>query len=292
MYAFCGTGSFVCDPCVENNAIEKELAAYDLRNMYNKTFRTNTEQERQRLVGDTFNGLAKEEEQLSKITQLTVLQSASKHWSAFRTGRITASILKDVCRTSVAKPSLSLIRKICYAEKNSVQTLPMRYGRDKEHIAFERLFEAHKHCHVNPRKEPSGLIISAEDSCLGASPDGFIFCECHGKICIEIKCPFSGKDHQDFTDILLKLSDPFLKRAENGNILRNTCHKYFYQAIMQIHISKVNLGYFYVWSPGKQYLFEVKRNDCFWDACRRKALIFYNEVVLPELLYKAFTNPL
>lgn len=55
-------------------------------------------------------------EMAQSVEKETRMQSHSKLWYAYRAGRVTASRMKAVCHTSVAKPSQSLIKSICYPE--------------------------------------------------------------------------------------------------------------------------------------------------------------------------------
>ena len=48
------------------------------------------------------------------IESQTRSQSKSQKWYELRAGRITASVMKEACRTNLDIPSLSLIKKICY----------------------------------------------------------------------------------------------------------------------------------------------------------------------------------
>lgn len=61
---------------------------------------------------------------------------------------------------------------------------------------------------------------------------------------------------------------------------------------MEVHIANACFDYFYAWSQSKHIVFLVRRNDAFWEVSRAKAVTFFNEVILPELLYKAYTEPL
>jgi len=51
----------------------------------------------------------------------TRTQFNSKQWFSFRTGRITASRFKAVCRTSLENPSKSLLKEICYPASKNLQ---------------------------------------------------------------------------------------------------------------------------------------------------------------------------
>lgn len=51
------------------------------------------------------------------VEAATRQQSNSPDWFLYRAGRVTASVMKSVCHTSVQSPSLSLVKSICYPEK-------------------------------------------------------------------------------------------------------------------------------------------------------------------------------
>lgn len=74
-------------------------------------------------VGKTLNELVEigqqllpsfTEEEYKQIEMLTRGQHGSSLWFQQRSGRITASHFRRVCHTSLEKPSLSLIKTICY----------------------------------------------------------------------------------------------------------------------------------------------------------------------------------
>ncbi|KAJ8910241.1 hypothetical protein NQ315_002565 [Exocentrus adspersus] len=64
-------------------------------------------------IGDALNVQISEEACL-QIEANTKDQSSSVEWFQQRKGRITASNFKSACRTNAAKPSLPLIKNICY----------------------------------------------------------------------------------------------------------------------------------------------------------------------------------
>ena len=51
--------------------------------------------------------------QCQRLEGNTRMQSKSDMWFSYRAGRITASVIYDVCHTSCEKPSYSLLMKIC-----------------------------------------------------------------------------------------------------------------------------------------------------------------------------------
>lgn len=75
-------------------------------------------------------------EQIDLIERLTKKQSNSKIWFRFRTGRITASVFKRVCRTSISNPSISLINQICNPQNCYFYSPQTEYGKQTEKIAL------------------------------------------------------------------------------------------------------------------------------------------------------------
>lgn len=290
MQSFCGSEDFKCNSCEENDSFQCEFKDYDLRNLYDPGLRNETEAAREIALLNAFENMAFDHDKLARIEEITRKQSETKLWKVFRFGRITASNLREVCGTDSTKPSLSLLKKICY--EVNIKTAALQYGKEKEAEAFECLFQQISSSHQNPIKSGSGLVISPKYPCLGATPDGVIYCDCHGKISVEIKCPYVGKDSPDFTELLLKLKDPYVKKTPEGVIVLNMKHKYFYQALMQLHLTEASYGYFYIWSQNKQYLFEIHRNNDFWIKCQERAVNFFKFIVLREMMFKAYTNPI
>ncbi|GLV46247.1 hypothetical protein CBL_12324 [Carabus blaptoides fortunei] len=129
-------------------------------------------------------------EECEAVKRITISQGESSSWYNFRSGRITASNFKTVCRTSLNNPSLSLIKGICYPQKITFRSNQTDYGLRHEKAALDTFEKIHKTKHENV----SVLHLSTSHPQLGASPDGIITCSCCGTGCIEIKCPFHMKN--------------------------------------------------------------------------------------------------
>lgn len=288
---FCGEENmdFSCTDCAYETEMEADLKDYNLQLLYDP-LNTDTEAELKERASAFIRNLPKDPAMLKRIDTLTTSQSDSKWWNMFRSGRITASNLKDVCNTRLERPSVSLIKKICYPSEISFSTAATRYGKKNEDKAVDQLYHSVKHLHINLQKKKSGLVIDSELPFLGASPDAIFLCDCHGIITIEVKCPFSARNREDMTDTLLQLTDSFIARNEDGQIILKMKHKYYFQALMQVHVCKARFGYFYVWSPKQVLVFEIKRRDEFWQHCKDKAVCFFETVLFPELINKSFTN--
>jgi len=71
------------------------------------------------------------------------------------------------------------------------------FGKTMEPLARSSFIEKERGKHLNFCVVPSGLIINADESYVGASPDDIDFCSFHRKGALEIKCPFKYKDAFD-----------------------------------------------------------------------------------------------
>ena len=70
------------------------------------------------------------EEQANNAERETREQAQSDTWFRLRAGRITASKMKAVCRTNPNKPSISLIKTLCYPEKFKFSSQATGWGCD------------------------------------------------------------------------------------------------------------------------------------------------------------------
>ena len=80
-----------------------------------------------------------DQHQADNVEIATREQSKSKEWFRFRSGRITASRFKAVCKTSVEKPSQSLSKSICYPESTKFTNDATTWGC--QHEQFQLQFE-------------------------------------------------------------------------------------------------------------------------------------------------------
>lgn len=168
------------------------------------------------------------EDDAAFIEQFTRGQTENWYWNKMRTGRVTASNFKSVCRTTISKPALSLVKQICWPENTSFYSKSTQYGCNHEKHAYDELFKKMKEHHLQYDLKKCGLIVHPKYPLFGASPDGISNCFCCGKGCVEIKCPFCLRDGNDFTEIL-NLKDPYIIFNQESQIYEiNKNHKYFF----------------------------------------------------------------
>ena len=120
-------------------------------------------------------------------------QQSNKKWNHFKAGRITASRMHHVCHTSIAKPSQSLIKRICYQASYQFTTAATNWGCQHEKQALEvykNFMDKHDEDLIIT---DCGFYISEYNPYFGASPDGSVSCKCCGSGSIEVKCPFRKK---------------------------------------------------------------------------------------------------
>jgi len=226
--------------------------------------------------------------QITLVEEATRGQQNNKKWNHFRAGRITASRMHQVCHTSIAKPSQSLIKRICYPASYQFSTAATNWGCQHEKEALEvykNLMDKH---HEDLIISDCGFYISEDNPYIGASPDGLVSCKCCGTGSIEVKCPFCKK--HDF--ILDATDDKKFCLEQNGtSITLKSSHPYFYQVQTQTMVCKKQYCDFFLWTEKDYHLERVYPDAEFWQKCLEKASAFFSVCILPELIGKFYSRP-
>lgn len=230
-------------------------------------------------------------EEISLIEEASRRQSESQSWFAQRAGRITASKFKMVCKTNKNKPSLSLIKAICYPTKVLFSTKATTWGLSNENVAVQAyqkyMEEEEKHqCLVI---NEVGLLISKKWPQLAASPDRLVFCECCMGGCLEVKCPYLLKSGNIDINEYVEFKSSCLYK-HNEEIFLKKDHTYYYQVQMQIFVSNLLYCDFVIWSPNIFLKQRIYPDWEFWQQNSKIALQYHAEVIMPELLGKFFTR--
>lgn len=113
----------------------------------------------------------------NQIKELTRLQSQSKEWYLYRSGRITASRAKDVCSVKTYNSNISLIKSICYPLNNKFKNAATEWGNTNESNGRLLYTEKLQNTHIHFSVTESGLVINSNIPYMGASPDGRINCD-------------------------------------------------------------------------------------------------------------------
>ncbi|XP_070189196.1 uncharacterized protein [Littorina saxatilis] len=217
----------------------------------------------------------------------TRAQAKCRLWHRLRAGRITASRAYQVCHTTTTKPSLSLLHSICGPD-GKTQSAAMKWGQQKEATAVAQYRAQVSNDHEGFGVEPCGLFIRPMFPTLGASPDGMIVCRCHGRGCLEVKCPASKADLT--IDEACQDKNFCLGKEENVIGLKRH-HPYYMQVQTQMALSETNFCDFVVWTKKGLHVERVLFDADFWQDSVVKMTEFFSAVVLPELVAHFFSQP-
>ena len=225
--------------------------------------------------------------EIADIERKTLGQSENPDWFSYRRHVITASKGHDV-KTQLAKlRRLSgekidlepLFAKI--AGKSHVPSdLPaLKYGRSMEGDAANCFEEIFKLTHRNVKVRECGLILCEEMPFVGGSPDRIIECDCCGKACLEIKCPYSIRHLAPHHP---EASLSYMNRESNVLTLKKT-HKYFTQCQIQMVAAKVTKSYFFVWTVHGNIMQQIDIDQTFWSILKSDLNEFYVNLYLPSI---------
>lgn len=228
--------------------------------------------------------------QQAEIVELaTRKQSADKQWFSFRSGRVTASRLKRVCRTQLSKPSVSLVKDICYPANHAFYSKATQWGCDHEQTARQQYCDLMNDTHENFAIRESGLSLHPDMPFFGATPDGIVSCDCCGEGILEVKCPFCKRSLH-----LAEAADDgkfCLQTTTDGTLHLKEAHQYYYQIQMQIAVCQKDYCDFVVWTEQDLHLERVEPNPEFWTNASNMATCFFKDVLLLELVGKYFSRP-
>lgn len=228
------------------------------------------------------------DEEIHNLGKATQLQSKCRLWSIHRAGRITASNFKSAVRTNHNKPSVSLVKKLCYPQEHSFTSNATKWGCEHEANAVEEFFDWFSLEHEDPRLSSCGFMINKNYPFLGASPDGVIYCSCHGKYLLEVKCPYRCCNK----GLWEAVNDPsFFLKDNEGVLSLDKSHSYYYQVQCQLGVGEVEKSFFVVWSPDTLHIEEIKIDLPFFEANMATANELIEKAVLPEIIGCWFTKP-
>ncbi len=226
---------------------------------------------------------------VKEIRQLTLCKSTAKKFSvALRRGRITGSHFKECCETDVNNPSLTIINSLINV-MNNLDNLPcVRFQTRNKAKAIKQYINECLEKHENFQYEECGLIINPKYPYFATHADGLVSCDCHGKACVEVKC-LKILGAQESVDGLTRKPNNILQKIDD-NYLLDKSHSYFYKSQMQIHLAELDYCDLILWSPTSSEIITIDADPLFWDDAKKKALIFHQEVMIPELLAKFYTQ--
>lgn len=259
----------------------------DLRLLYDQAAVKKSYEELIEQCEKTFSSLEINEAAINSIEQRTRNQAKSTNWFAYRTGRITASTLYDVCHTQFYAPSKSLINRICFPNSKELSVPSVKYGREKEAVALGQYKTLMAAGHNHVQFEEAGLFISKEHLYLAATPDMLVECSCCGAGVVEVKCPWKGRDGR-LTDLLKDKNS--CVREVDGELQLKPTHRYYHQIQAQMYVCKKNYADFVLWNAQEINVQRIQRDDNFISPLVSTARRFFKAVLLPELVARWFSE--
>ena len=229
-------------------------------------------------------------DQAELVERHTRKQSSSRVWFQQRAGRVTASKLKNVLSTNISQPSTSLIKSICYPDKQRFTSAACSYGCKHEDAARNEYMYEMKKKHSDFKISEVGLVLHPLYPFLGATPDGLVSCSCHGDGTLEIKCPYSCRE-KDLEQVAEENSNFFLVQDDDGILRLKETHQYYYQVQMQMKFCNVQYCDFVVWNKDVWINQRIELKSEFIDDAISRTESFIRLGILPELVGKWYTKP-
>ena len=237
---------------------------------------------------DLFHRITVTAKEATVVEECTRDQASNREWHRFRIGRITASRAKAVCRTSMEKPSHSLIRAICYPNTSIFSTKATRWGCEHESVAINEYHTKMKEHHENFEIRDCGLVLHPKYPYLGATPDAIASCSCCGEICVEVKCPYCAKDSK-LIEYAGEQPSSCLEMYE-GQLRLDRSHQYYYQVQCQLLVCEKEYCDLIVWTQRDCHMERIACDEAVCSEVINKGKNFFINIILPELVGKTFSH--
>lgn len=212
------------------------------------------------------------EEQRHRLERLTIGQSDSEKWKNARKYRLTASNFHRIFKMKSTTNPKAALESLLY--RSCRQTAAMAFGLKMEESAAKRYSSK-----TGARLVKRGLVVDKEFPFLGASVDRVTD---NGEKIIEIKNPSSTWD-LSLKEATKKLK--CLKLDENNETVLNPSHEYYTQVQGQMGILGIIKCDFVLCTKNEIFIHEVSFDPNFWELCKKKIVHFYENVMLPEIVY-------
>jgi len=269
-----------------------------LPDLYRPEYSTLSPSDFSSLLTTTADSFSVTPDQVDYVDSVTVGQSASPAWYKQRAGRITASVAHAVLRAADADQlPPSLLTQICSSEPKTINVPSVQWGRSHESLAI-KLYTAlltgmalpagvsfpgnivinspapHANCSVHA----AGFRICLTKPFLGASPDSYIMCDCHGKGVVEVKCPYTNRDTA-LSELL-----PRTDFVVDENYSIRSSHQYSTQMQLQMYVCDVHYCDLVIWQPQSLLIVRVLRDDKLIQTMLPKLCDAWRKHILPFLL--------
>lgn len=196
-------------------------------------------------------------------------------------------MMHAVFATTVEKPAITVVNRVCYPV-NSVYYVQTTWGLEHEQDARHAYTQKMSACHKNLQVRMCGFLVNTAFPEVGASPGGLTTCECCGKGCLEIKCPFKYRSDSIQQTLDEHDKDFCLELTANGLNLKKT-HHFYSQVQTQVFVANAKHCDLVVWTQKDMAVVRIFPDVHFWESRLKKAQEFFQKVCLPELVGKHFS---
>jgi len=275
---------------VDEKSSNSELSEAFMENIANETLTNNPNANESNLMKSFMQNITLNLSLIEKIEKSTRDQNQNQIWYEVRRGRLTASKHHEIFtkvnslshqRSAIKAKTTPLVNSIINKSKDISKLSAIKWGLEHEEDALKSFYASEISKHNGFKTVKSGLVISQQKPFLAASPDGILYCKCHGISTIEIKCPYSMRDKK-IKDCVKECSFLFLNK--NGEIIIKKSHKYYTQVISQMALTKTNQAYFVVWTLVDHVVISVEFDKVHWEKVSVNLAVFFKTFVCPALL--------
>jgi hypothetical protein len=230
--------------------------------------------------------LQKSPEEIQAIERSTVGQGFNDEWKFQRRNRITASNCGRIFSLQNSTNNTSILKSLLSPTDIS-HSENIKYGVNNEPEA-KRMFTFLNGLDV----QECGLFISPENGILAASPDGLLgddgILEVECVTCVPEKIPKRPDSFLIFKD---------KKNPSSGLMLKKT-HKYYFQILMQLHVTKRKYCDLFVYHKPKdvdanieyfqERILRDEETENKWIQVKEKLLKFYMSEMIQEICDPVF----
>lgn len=169
---------------------------------------------------------------------------------------------------------------------DTFQSRAMLYGIKSEATAREKYTNVERECDPSVSVRDCGLFLNTDHIGLSCSPDGVVTAENKPPKLLEIKCPYTLRNHnpKDFETALphKRLSSFCLKHNEKGEIMLKREHEYYDQVQMCMGLTEMTECDFFVWSEKGYVNLTVPFDEERWDQIKESLDNFQWCYQMPE----------
>lgn len=187
-------------------------------------------------------------------------RKSQKYWHNVRRTRITASIAHNVVRTCRRGKNVTGFLKNHMLSRN-IRSEALSQGIKNEEAALREYSKI-----VGEKFYKCGIFIDSELNYLSATPDAINEFK---TVIVEIKCPFKHR----------------LEKPESAGYLENNKlkknHMYYTQVQLQMHVTKIHLCDFVVWTTRGIFIQSIAYDEVFVNENLKYIDKYFNKVFSP-----------